>query len=62
MNVSRTNGFLNLVETLKRKTRMALKEFPKFPSLLITSSGLIPQGAFAEAQSQFLEPDQEGQP
>jgi len=57
MTASRSNGFLNLIETLKRKTRMLLRQFPKFPSLLITSSQLIPQGVFAEAQAQFLEPD-----
>ena len=57
MTASRTNGFLNLVETLKRRTRMFIKEFVKFPSLLITSSKLIPQGSFAEAQAQFLEPN-----
>ena len=28
-----------------------------FPSLLIKAHGLIPQGAFAEAQAQFLKPD-----
>jgi len=57
MTASRSNGFLNLVETLKRRTRMLLKQFPKFPSLLVTSGRLIPQGTFAETQAQFLEPD-----
>ncbi|MFT5687072.1 MAG: quinolinate synthase, partial [Myxococcota bacterium] len=28
-----------------------------FPSLLITASGLVPQGAFAESQATFLNPD-----
>lgn len=32
---------------------------PVFPSLRITSSALVPQGAFAEAQAAFLEPDPE---
>ena len=61
MTASRTNGFLNLVETLKRRTRMFIKDFVKFPSLLITASGLIPQGPFAEAQAQFLEPNRSGE-
>lgn len=60
MTISRSNGFLNLVETLKRKTRMSLKQFPRFPSLLITATDLIPQGTFAEAQAQFLDPDRTG--
>jgi quinolinate synthase len=31
---------------------------PVFPSLRITADALVPQGAFAEAQAAFLEPDQ----
>lgn len=60
MTPSRANGFLNLVETLKKKTRTLIKSFPEFPSLLITASALTPQGSFAEAQSKYLHPDREG--
>eukprot|EP00210_Caulerpa_lentillifera_P006528 g6234.t2 len=57
MTPSRTNGFLNLIETLKRKTRMLVRQFPKFPSLIIRSDKLEPVGAFAEAQAQYLNPN-----
>jgi quinolinate synthase len=30
----------------------------RFPSLLVTADELRPQGAFAEAQAQYLLPDQ----
>lgn len=57
MTPSRTNGFLNLIETLKRKTRMLVRQFPKFPSLVIRAESLEPLGSFAEAQAQYLSPD-----
>lgn len=57
MTPSRTNGFLNLIETLKRKTRMLVRQFPKFPSLVIRSDALEPLGTFAEAQAQYLNPN-----
>jgi quinolinate synthase len=54
---SRVNGFANMLETMRRRTRMLLRQLPRFPSLLVTADSLTPQGAFAEAQAQYLEPD-----
>lgn len=54
---SRANGFANMLEAMKRRARMLTSELPRFPSLLISKDGLEPQGAFAEAQAQFLRPD-----
>jgi len=54
---SRVNGFANMLEAMKRRARMLTAELPRFPSLLITADALEPQGAFAEAQAQFLSPD-----
>ncbi|CAD7700756.1 unnamed protein product [Ostreobium quekettii] len=53
---SRTNGFLNMLETVHKRTRMLLKDMPTFPSLVISADSLVPQGAFAEAQALYLEP------
>ncbi|KAI8475551.1 MAG: hypothetical protein J3K34DRAFT_404537 [Monoraphidium minutum] len=54
---SRVNGFANMLEAMKRRARMLTSDLPRFPSLLITKDALEPQGAFAEAQAQFLRPD-----
>ncbi len=54
---SRVNGFANMLEAMKRRARMLTADLPRFPSLLITADRLEPQGAFAEAQAQFLRPD-----
>lgn len=55
---SRTNGFLNMVEALRtRARRLADPAAGGFPSLRISADALVPQGAFAEAQTRFLEPD-----
>lgn len=59
MTKSRTNGFLNMVETMKKKARMLVKDYPEFPSLVITADSLIPSGDFAEAQAKFLDPNRE---
>lgn len=54
---SRANGFLNMLESLKRRARMLLGDLPRFPSLLIGAERTSAQGAFAEAQNAFLRPD-----
>jgi quinolinate synthase len=54
---SRTNGFLNMLEAAKRRARFLLGDLPRFPSLVVTRNGTEPQGAFAEAQDQYLRPD-----
>lgn len=56
---SRANGFLNMVETMKKRTRLLIKDYPTFPSLVISADRLTPIGDFARAQSEFLEPDRE---
>ncbi|KAL4457736.1 hypothetical protein ABPG75_012601 [Micractinium tetrahymenae] len=55
---SRANGFLNMLEAMKKRARMLAGDLPRFPSLLITADGTSAQGAFAEAQNKFLQPDQ----
>lgn len=42
---------------MKRRTRALRKQYPRFPSLRITADSLTPQGAFAEAQAQYLDPN-----
>ena len=56
---SRTNGFMNMLEAAKKRVRLLTEELPKFPSLLISADEVVPQGRFAEAQAEFLEPDQQ---
>lgn len=46
-----------MLETVKRKVRLLTDDLPTFPSLLISAYDLVPQGRFAEAQAEFLEPD-----
>ncbi|GAX73552.1 hypothetical protein CEUSTIGMA_g1003.t1 [Chlamydomonas eustigma] len=60
---SRANGFSNMLETMRRRARALLlpgspNTVQLFPSLRITASELTPQGVFAEAQAQYLAPDQ----
>ena len=57
MAPSRTNGFLNMLETMRKRTVMLTEQLPRFPSLSITASEIIPQGTFAEAQAQYLAPN-----
>lgn len=47
---SRTNGFMNMLEAMKKRAKMLTADLPRFPSLLITAEDLVPQGAFAQAQ------------
>jgi quinolinate synthase len=54
---SRSNPAGNVLQTIYKRTRALLGELPRFPSLMITADSLQPQGAFAEAQAQYLEPD-----
>lgn len=56
---SRANGFLNMVETIKKRTRLLIKDYPTFPSLIISADSLTPVGDFAQAQSEFLQPNKE---
>lgn len=53
----RAAGWANMLEAMKRRARMLTADLPAFPSLLIRADGLEPQGAFAEAQAQYLAPD-----
>ena len=54
---SRTNGFLSMFETMRKRTLMLTQQLPRFPSMLISADGIEPQGSFAESQAQYLEPD-----
>jgi quinolinate synthase len=56
---SRANGFLNMLEALKKRGRALQGDLPRFPSLLVTADATSAQGAFAEAQNAFLKPDPE---
>lgn len=56
---SRAAGAANMVESIRRRTRLLMQQLPRFPSLLISRDSLQPQGAFAEAQAQYLQPDQQ---
>ena len=55
-STSRVNSFRNMLESIKKRTRISVGQVPRFPSLLVTADALTPQGAFAEAQALFLEP------
>lgn len=57
MAPSRASGAANLLATIQRRTRVLTTQLPRFPSLLITRDSLQPQGTFAEAQAQFLQPN-----
>lgn len=55
---SRNNGFLNMLEAMRKRTRaLSGGPMPSFPSLKISATDITPQGTFAEAQAQFLRPD-----
>ena len=55
---SRNNGFLNMLEAMRKRTRaLAGGPLPEFPSLRISAADITPQGAFAQAQARFLRPD-----
>lgn len=56
---SRNNGFLNMLEAMKKRVRLLTGEkLPRFPSLRISADAIEPQGEFAVAQARYLEPDQ----
>lgn len=54
---SRSAGFANMFESIKRRVRLLTTDIPRFPSLLIQHSSVQPQGVFAEVQAQYLQPD-----
>jgi quinolinate synthase len=56
---SRSNGFLNMLEAMKKRARLLAGQLlPSFPSLRILADAIEPQGDFAVAQARYLEPDQ----
>jgi len=40
---SRANGFANMLEAVRRRTRMLTSDLPTFPSLLIDADGFSAQ-------------------
>ena len=58
---SRANGFLSLVEALRVRARAltlpAGVSARPFPSLMVSRTGIVPQGAYAVSQARFLQPD-----
>ena len=54
---SRTNGFLTLLQAMRKRARLLTDAPPAFPSLVISADSTLPQGAFAEAQAAYLQPD-----
>jgi hypothetical protein len=49
---SRTNGFLNMLETARKLARGLMGEMETFPSLLLKANSISAQGSFAESQAQ----------
>lgn len=45
-----------MLEAAKKRVRMLVEDLPRFPSLLISAEHIVPQGRFAEAQAEFLQP------
>lgn len=54
---SRTNGFLNMLESAKKQAHVLQGKQPSFPSLIVSKDSTTAAGSFAEAQQKFLEPD-----
>ena len=54
---SRSNGFLTLLQRMRKLAAGLHKTLPSFPSLLISAESTTPQGAFAQAQDRYLRPD-----
>ena len=54
---SRAINFANLLETARRRVQALVQQLPRFPSLLISADSLVPQGDFAKAQAQYLQPN-----
>eukprot|EP00889_Picochlorum_renovo_P000288 jgi/Picre1/27318/NNA_000287.t1 len=48
-----------MLESAKKQTNVLLGSPPTFPSLVVSRDGTVPQGAFAESQQKFLEPNKE---
>jgi Fe-S metabolism associated domain len=40
---SRTNGFLNMLETLRKRARALTRNLTRFPSLVVTADATLPQ-------------------
>eukprot|EP00873_Tetraselmis_striata_P011837 jgi/Tetstr1/432101/TSEL_021572.t1 len=59
MAPSRTNGFLNMLETARKLARGLMGEMETFPSLLLKANSISAQGPFAESQAQYLSPNPE---
>ena len=53
---SRSNGFLTLLQRMRKLATQLHKPLPSFPSLLIGTHATTPQGAFAQAQDRYLQP------
>jgi len=60
----RRHGLYSIFESMRKRVYSSLQEDGNFglerqtfPSLLINKSGLVPQGAYAESQAKYLEPD-----
>lgn len=54
---SRSNGFLTLLQRMRKLAAGLHKPLPSFPSLLTSADSTTPQGAFAQAQDRYLKPD-----
>lgn len=54
---SRTNGFLNMLESAKKQAYVLQGNQPTFPSLVVRADGTTAVGPFAETQARFLEPE-----
>ena len=54
---SRSNGFHTLLQRMRRLATSLHKPLPRFPSLVIKAGATEPQGAFAQAQDRYLQPD-----
>ena len=53
---SRSNGFLTLLQRMRKLATQLHKPLPSFPSLVIGAHHTTPQGAFAQAQDRYLQP------
>ena len=54
---SRSNGFYTLLQRMRKLAAGLHKPLPSFPSLVIKAGSTEPQGAFAQAQHRYLQPD-----
>ena len=54
---SRTNGFLNMLESAKKQAYVLQGNVPTFPSLVVSRDATSAVGQFAETQAAFLQPD-----